>query len=374
MTAWLAERLAGLAPPLRFTKLAGGHSNFTYRVDDEAGRTFVLRRPPLGELLPMAHDMGREFTIISALWPTAVPVPEPLAYCDDPSVTGARFYAMGWVEGRPLYTMTDAEEHLDEPARARTGPSFIDTLADLHAVDPDEVGLGGLGKRDSYVGRQLHRWYSSWNSSKNRELPDVDRLHDFLVGRLPDQTGGERRARRLRPAQLPGRRPTDPSPPSSTGRSRPWATRSPTWPTASMRGWNRPTRWPAGTTPRPSCPGSPAARSCSIATPPRTGADLPHRVLPLLQPLEDRLHRAGRLCPLPPRSEGHRGCRGGGVPWADRTNPATGGRSGRASAGLRVPGLRRQWWALQYCNYVGVVIASRGGYVAMCQRTFCRIT
>ena len=188
VTTWLADRLPGLVPPLRFTKLAGGHSNFTYRVDDEAGRVFVLRRPPLGELLPMAHDMGREFTIISALWPTAVPVPEPLAYCDDPSVTGARFYAMGWVEGRPLYTLTDAEEHLDEAARTRTGPSFIDTLADLHAVDPDAVGLGGLGKRDSYVGRQLHRWYSSWNASKNRELPDVDRLHDFLVGRLPTQT------------------------------------------------------------------------------------------------------------------------------------------------------------------------------------------
>ena len=94
---------------------------------------------------------------------------------------------MGWVEGRPLYTAEDAEEHLSVEARARTGPSFIDTLADLHALDPDEIGLGGLGKRDSYVGRQLHRWYASWNASKTRELPDVDRLHDFLVERLPEQ-------------------------------------------------------------------------------------------------------------------------------------------------------------------------------------------
>ena len=73
-------------------------------------------------------------------------------------------------------------------ARARTGPSFIDTLAELHALDPDEVGLGSFGKRDSYVGRQLHRWYASWNASKDREIPDVDRLHDFLVASLPEQT------------------------------------------------------------------------------------------------------------------------------------------------------------------------------------------
>jgi aminoglycoside phosphotransferase (APT) family kinase protein len=116
-----------------------------------------------------------------------VPVPAPIAFCDDPEVTGANFYAMGWVEGRPLYTAQDAEEHLSMEARARAGPSFIDTLADLHSLDPDEIGLGGLGKRDSYVGRQLHRWYASWNASKTRELPDVDRLHDFLVERLPEQ-------------------------------------------------------------------------------------------------------------------------------------------------------------------------------------------
>jgi aminoglycoside phosphotransferase (APT) family kinase protein len=174
---------------LRWTKLPGGHSNFTYRVDDANGRPLVVRRPPLGELLPTAHDMRREFTVISALWPTPVPVPEPLAYTDDVGVTGAQFYAMGWVDGRSLYTSAEAAEHLpSEEARARTGPSFIDTLAALHRLDPDDVGLGGLGKRTSYVGRQLHRWYESWKASKTRELPDVDRLYAFLVDNLPEQT------------------------------------------------------------------------------------------------------------------------------------------------------------------------------------------
>ncbi len=188
VTAWLVEHVPGLRPPLRWTKLPGGHSNFTYRVDDATGRALVVRRPPLGELLPTAHDMRREFTVISALWPTPVPVPEPLAYTDDESVTGAQFYAMGWVEGRSLYTAAEAAEHIaSEAARARTGPSFIDTLAALHTLDPDEIGLGGLGKRTSYVGRQLHRWFESWNASKDRELPDVDRLYTFLVDRLPEQ-------------------------------------------------------------------------------------------------------------------------------------------------------------------------------------------
>jgi aminoglycoside phosphotransferase (APT) family kinase protein len=142
----------------------------------------------MGLLLPTAHDMGREFTVISGLWGTDVPVPEPIAFCDDEGVTGANFYVMGWVEGRPLYTALEAGEHLTVEARALTGPSFINVLAALHALDPDEVGLGGLGKRDSYIGRQLRRWYSSWNASKNRELPEVDRLHAFLSERLPEQS------------------------------------------------------------------------------------------------------------------------------------------------------------------------------------------
>jgi aminoglycoside phosphotransferase (APT) family kinase protein len=172
VTAWLSGRIPRLVPPLRWTRLAGGHSNFTYRVDDAGDLAFVLRRPPLGDLLPTAHDMGREFTLISALWPTPVPVPEPLAYCDDKEVTGANFYAMGWVEGRPLYTSAEAGAYLTVEARAATGPSFIDTLAALHSLDPDQVGLGQLGRRDAYVSRQLHRWY---------------RLHAFLVERLPEQ-------------------------------------------------------------------------------------------------------------------------------------------------------------------------------------------
>ena len=189
LQAWLRPRLAEALPgvdgPLTALQFPNGSANLTYllRLGEHE---LVLRRPPMGELAPGAHDMRREFTVISALWPTAVPVPEPLAYTDDEAVTGAQFYAMGWVEGRSLYTAAETAEHLpSEAARARTGPSFIDVLAALHSLDPDDVGLGGLGKRTSYVGRQLHRWFESWNASKNREMPDVDRLYTFLVERLP---------------------------------------------------------------------------------------------------------------------------------------------------------------------------------------------
>ena len=187
VTPWLAERISWLAPPLTWEKLPGGHSNFTYRVIDANGRTFVLRRPPLGELLPSAHDMGREYKLISALWPTPVPVPEPLAHCTDLDVTGAPFYAMGQVRGRSLYLRSDVEDLVPEENRHALGISFIDVLADLHQVDPEAVGLADLGKPDSYVSRQLHRWYASWNASKTAERPEVDALHEFLAARVPEQ-------------------------------------------------------------------------------------------------------------------------------------------------------------------------------------------
>lgn len=190
VTAWLGAQIDGLVPPLDFTKLTGGHSNFTYRVDDASGRSFVLRRPPMGELLPSAHDMGREYRIISALWSTPVPVPEPVAFCEDPAVTGAWFYCMGLVDGRSLYLREDVENYIPETNRRALGFSFVDVLADLHDLDPDDVGLGGLGKKTDYVARQLHRWFASWNASPTPDVAgvtDVARLHDLLSARIPQQ-------------------------------------------------------------------------------------------------------------------------------------------------------------------------------------------
>ena len=190
VTRWLSEQGCGYEPPLRFEVLPGGHSNFTFRVHDHSGRTFVLRRPPLGELLPSAHDMAREFRIISALWPTPVPVPEPIAFCDDVSVTGARFFCMGAVDGKSLYEAADVVAQVPEELRRQLSFSFIDVLAELHALDPDEIGVGDLGRKDAYVARQLKRWFASWNASQTADtasLTDVATLHDELSARLPEQ-------------------------------------------------------------------------------------------------------------------------------------------------------------------------------------------
>jgi len=187
VTDWFIANIDDVTPPLKFVRIKGGHSNLTYEIDDDAGRKLVLRRPPLGHLLPTAHDMTREWRFISATYPTPVPVPPPLGFCEDTDVTGAPFYVMGFVEGHVLHDASVAEAHYEEAQRRITGESFIDVLADLHDVDPDDSGVGDIARKEGYVARQLKRWYSQWSASKTRELPLVDELHDTLSSRIPDQ-------------------------------------------------------------------------------------------------------------------------------------------------------------------------------------------
>jgi len=187
VSAWLAEHVEGATPPFRFDLIAGGHSNLTYRVTDDRGVRVVLRRPPLGHVLPSAHDMGREHRIISALGPTPVPVAPALGYCNDESVNGAPFYVMGYVDGRVIRDADAAEHGLSVEARQTAGDDIVDTLVAIHAVDPDAVGLGDLGRHDGYISRQLKRWYGQWNASKTSDLPAVDRVHDALLERIPEQ-------------------------------------------------------------------------------------------------------------------------------------------------------------------------------------------
>jgi aminoglycoside phosphotransferase (APT) family kinase protein len=186
VTAWFLDHAEGVEPPLSFTLIAGGRSNLTYRVVDAAGRSWVLRRPPLGQVLATAHDMGREHRIISALAATDVPVAPVVGLCTDESVNGAPFYVMGFVDGL-VARDADAACTLDVAARAHAGDQVADVLARIHAVDPDAVGLGDLGRKDGYVERQLKRWYGQWQKSKTRELPVVDEVHDALASRVPEQ-------------------------------------------------------------------------------------------------------------------------------------------------------------------------------------------
>ncbi|MFT3802823.1 MAG: phosphotransferase family protein [Burkholderiaceae bacterium] len=188
--AWIRDNVPALKPPLTWTRLEGGHSNLTYLIVDAQGNEAVIRRPPMGELLPKAHDMAREWTLISALGDTPVPVPRALGFCADKSVTGAQFYIMGRIDGRPLYNAEDVRRYVPPERRTTLAHSFFDVLADLHSVDPDEVGLGDLGKRDDYIGRQLKTWYRSWNASIEGAKLDDPRAHalqKYFLDNLPEQ-------------------------------------------------------------------------------------------------------------------------------------------------------------------------------------------
>lgn len=190
--AWLPT-VTEVVPPITWERLSGGHSNLTYLLRDAKGRELVIRRPPLGELLPKAHDMWREYRIIDGLWPTDVPVAEPIAYCDDRAIAETHFYVMGKAEGRALYTGAAVSEWLDEAARRRAGERFVEVLAALHAITPDDVGLGDLGRPDGYVARQLRTWYSSWNASipfAGFDDPRVHSLHERLSASIPEQGPG----------------------------------------------------------------------------------------------------------------------------------------------------------------------------------------
>lgn len=187
VTPWLEANVEGLVGPITYNLIAGGHSNLTYKVTDAAGGAFVVRRPPLGQVLATAHDMGREHRIISALGPTAVPVAPALAFCDDDAVNGAPFYVMRFVEGHILRDAPTAEAALTPAQRRTAGESLVDVMAEIHAVDPDAVGLGDLGRKEGYIERQLKRWYRQFEQSKLREVPDVDEVHDLLLRNIPEQ-------------------------------------------------------------------------------------------------------------------------------------------------------------------------------------------
>lgn len=177
------ERPGLVGGPLSARLIEGGRSNLTYRLTDGA-HDWVVRRPPLGHVLATAHDMKREFRVISALHPTAVPVPEPLLLCEDPDVLGSPFYVMEYVTGTPYRT---AEQLAPlGPARTRAALlGLVDTLVELHAVDPESVGLGDFGRPEGFLDRQLRRWGKQLDASRNRDLPGIDELHAALGRSLP---------------------------------------------------------------------------------------------------------------------------------------------------------------------------------------------
>jgi aminoglycoside phosphotransferase (APT) family kinase protein len=182
---FFAEHVPGAAGPLRFTLISGGRSNLTYRVEGPEGRRWVLRRPPLGHVLPTAHDMAREHRVLAALADSEVPVARPIALCADPAVNGAPFYVMEDAPGVVLtdrlpdgYATTAAE-------RRRIGEALVDVLVRLHAVDVEAVGLADFGRPAGYLERQVRRWAQQWERSATGPLPAIEELQRRLAAALP---------------------------------------------------------------------------------------------------------------------------------------------------------------------------------------------
>lgn len=188
VTKWLVERIPGIKPPLSFSLIAGGHSNLTFRCEDTNGSACVLRRPPLGHVLESAHDMGREHKIIDALKGSAVPVPANHGLCKDNSVNEADFYVMEFIEGVVLNDSVIAAT-LPETSRMPIGEDVVDILCQLHAINPDDVGLGDLGRKEAYLARQLKRWTKQWEAAKTHDIPEMEESYRLLAERMPEQIG-----------------------------------------------------------------------------------------------------------------------------------------------------------------------------------------
>jgi len=165
------------------TQLSGGSSNLTFRVQSEKG-DWVLRRPPMVHVLATANDMKREYTVQTALRDTDVPVARTIAFCDDELVIDAPFYVMEMLDGIVFNTADDVR-HLDEAQSLAASYELMDSLAKLHSVDYEAVGLGGFGKPAGFVERQVHRWMTQWEKSKQREVPEIDEVARRLLAHLP---------------------------------------------------------------------------------------------------------------------------------------------------------------------------------------------
>ncbi len=179
---YLRDHMPDFRGPLTVRQFVGGQSNPTFLIETHDAR-FVMRKKPPGTLLPSAHQVEREYRIIKALAATDVPVPRVHLLCEDAGVIGTAFFVMDFVEGRVMRDPIMPDSNPDE--RAACYDSMNDVLARLHQVDFRAVGLGDFGRPDGYVARQLARWTRQYEASKIDEIPEMDRLIDWLNRHIP---------------------------------------------------------------------------------------------------------------------------------------------------------------------------------------------
>ena len=183
--AWLGGNIEGFSAPFTLTKFPSGQSNPTYKISAASGE-YVLRRKPFGHLLPSAHAVDREYRLLSALFPLGFPVPEPLAICHDPEIIGTIFYVMELAKGR-AYANASLPD-FDPATRRRIYEQLVDTLAELHVIDPVAADLEDFGRPGNYFERQVARWTRQYRDSQTDYIPEMERLIAFLPETLPEQS------------------------------------------------------------------------------------------------------------------------------------------------------------------------------------------
>jgi len=187
VSAWITGLGVGALAPLSFERIGSGQSNLTFAVRDSGGGRWVLRRPPLGQLLASAHDVGREYRILAALQGTGVPVPKMIALTDDPAITDVPLVLMNYVDGIVIDDESVAER-LDPDRRRAIGLSLPKALASIHRVDLESAELLDLASHKPYAERQLKRWSAQWEQSKTHDMPEIEDLAARLSRNVPAQT------------------------------------------------------------------------------------------------------------------------------------------------------------------------------------------
>jgi aminoglycoside phosphotransferase (APT) family kinase protein len=185
LTEWMEANVADFKGPLHLTKFKGGQSNPTYKIEAASGN-YVLRRKPFGPLLPSAHAVDREYKVQNALNKAGFPAARQFGLCTDDTVVGSWFYIMDMVDGKTIWD--GAMPGAAPEYRRETYFAMIDTLAALHTVDVEAVGLSDYGKPGNYFGRQVDRWTKQYKLSETEHMPDMERLIEWLPQTLPEQT------------------------------------------------------------------------------------------------------------------------------------------------------------------------------------------
>ena len=181
---YLSAHLSELSGPLVVEQFPAGFSNLTYLL--RAGdRELVLRRPPAGAKIKTAHDMSREYRILSHLYPVYNKVPRPLLFCDDEAILGAPFYVMERVTGIILRAKPPAGMDLSPPLMRKLSETFIETLVEIHEIDYEAAGLGDLGSPQGYVKRQVEGWTRRYYNARTDDVPAIEKLAMWLEQNLP---------------------------------------------------------------------------------------------------------------------------------------------------------------------------------------------